>query len=145
MGEFRQLDSVIEFAEDALRQRPDMSGAELLKRLRAMRSSAERYVERATCQHCGYAIYSRHIEGSAPSCREEIWIANNRLLSNARRVVAGPAARPRARRGRGSPRRWTRLQAGLAAAARQDDMVVDGTGHDIPGTGLTSWPMPSWR
>jgi pimeloyl-ACP methyl ester carboxylesterase len=38
---------------------------------------------------------------------------------------------------RGFPRRlrahWTRLQAGLAAAAPQGrDVVVDGTGHDIP-------------
>jgi len=34
MREFRQLDDVIAFAEDALRRHPAMSGAELLERLR---------------------------------------------------------------------------------------------------------------
>jgi pimeloyl-ACP methyl ester carboxylesterase len=51
---------------------------------------------------------------------------------------------------RGFPRRfrahWTRLQAGLAATAPQGrHVVVDGTGHNIPGTGPTSWPTRSSR
>ena len=41
---------------------------------------------------------------------------------------------------------WTRLQAGLAAAAPQGrHVVVDGTGHTSPGTGPTSWPAQSVR
>jgi hypothetical protein len=64
MREFRQLDDVIEFAEGALRQHPAMSGAELLERLRAMRSSAERLVERATCRHCGHPVYNMVSDGS---------------------------------------------------------------------------------
>jgi hypothetical protein len=43
-----------------------MSGAELLDRLRAMRSSAERLVERATCRHCGYPIYRRQPPPGSP-------------------------------------------------------------------------------
>jgi hypothetical protein len=58
MRESRQLDNVIEFAEDALRQHPGMSGAELLERLYSLRSSAERLAERATCQYCGYPVYN---------------------------------------------------------------------------------------
>ena len=51
---------------------------------------------------------------------------------------------------RGFPRRfrasWTRLQAGLVAAAPQGrQVVVDGTGHDIPRDGPTSWPTRSSR
>lgn len=58
MREFRELDRVIEFAEDTLRKRPDMSGAELLDELRAMRLIFDRGVERAMCRHCGHPIYN---------------------------------------------------------------------------------------
>lgn len=58
MREFRQFDMMIELVEGVIREHPDMSGAELLDKLRGMRSALEGSAERATCRHCGHPIYS---------------------------------------------------------------------------------------
>jgi hypothetical protein len=57
MHGFRELDAVIEYADGALREHPEMSATELLGELRALRSRLERGVEHATCRHCGHPIY----------------------------------------------------------------------------------------